>query len=188
MGGVHLSGFASLYPTYQLDNRRHPDITVKRELNIMKKEKAKYVREIIIKYKTRKLGKGIQGEKVTGPETVVRLFKDLQNETKEKLIVINLDNANRILCFELVAIGGTNVCYARPIEIFRSSFLTSAVSVVVIHNHPSGKPTPSLEDRILTKELVKVTNLIGLELLDHIIIGYEGHYSFAESGKIPRQF
>jgi DNA repair protein RadC len=154
----------------------------------MKNEKAKYVREIIVKYKARKLGKGIEGEKVTGPETVVRLFEDLQNETKEKLIIINLDNANRILCFELVAIGGCNICYARPIEIFKSSFLTSAVSAIVIHNHPSGKPTPSVNDRNFTKELVKVTNLIGLKLLDHIIIGHEGYYSFTEAGKIPRHF
>lgn len=88
----------------------------------MKKEKAKFVREIVVKYKTRKLGKGIEGEKVTGPETVVQLFKDLQNETKEKLIVINLDNANKILCFELVAIGGCNICYARPIEILKVPF------------------------------------------------------------------
>lgn len=154
----------------------------------MKKEKGKYIREIIIKYRARKLGKGIEGEKVTGPETVVRLFEDLQNETKEKLIVINLDNTNRILCFELVAVGGCNICYARPIEIFKSSFLTSASSAIVIHNHPSGKATPSADDRAFTRELVKVTNLIGLKLLDHIIIGYEGYYSFAEEGKIPRQF
>ena len=154
----------------------------------MKKEKAKYVREIVIKYKTRKAGKGLEGEKVTGPETVVRLFKDLQNETKEKLIVINLDNANRILCFELVALGGCNICHARPIEIFKSSFLTSAVSAIVIHNHPSGKSIPSLDDRNFTKELIKVTKLIGLKLLDHIIIGHEGYYSFADAGKIPRQF
>lgn len=154
----------------------------------MKKEKAKYIREIIIKYKARKVGKEIKGAKVTGPETVVRLFKNLQSETKEKLIVINLDNSNKILCFELVAIGGSNICYARPIEIFRSSFLTSAVSAIVIHNHPSGKPTPSVDDRNFTKELIKVTNLIGLKLLDHIIIGHEGYYSFTDAGKIPRQF
>jgi DNA repair protein RadC len=154
----------------------------------MKKEKAKIVREIVIKYKTRRLDTEIEGEKVTGPEVVVQLFKDLQNETKEKLIVINLDNANKILCFELVAIGSANICHARPIEVFRSSFLTSAVSVIVIHNHPSGKPTPSTEDKNFTKDLLKVTELIGLKLLDHIIIGYEGYYSFTEAGKIPRQF
>jgi len=154
----------------------------------MKKEKAKFVREIVIKYKIKKLETEIEGEKVTGPEMVVQLFKDLQNETKEKLIVINLDSANKILCFELVAIGVANVCHARPIEVFRSSFLTSAVSAIVIHNHPSGKPTPSVEDNNFTKDLLKVTDLIGLKLLDHIIIGYEGYYSFSEAGKIPRQF
>lgn len=154
----------------------------------MKKEKAKYVKEIIIKYKAGKAGKGIKGAKVTGPKSVVGLFKDLQNETKGKLIVVNLDNAGRILCLELVAIGGGNICYARPIEIFRSSFLTSAASVIVIHNHPSGKAVPSLDDRNFTKELVGVTHLIGLKLLDHIIIGREDYYSFAEAGKIPRQF
>lgn len=154
----------------------------------MKKGKAKFVREIVVKYKIRKLGKGIEGEKVIGPETVVQLFKDLQNETKEKLIVINLDSANKILCFELVAVGGCNICYARPIEIFKSSFLTSAVSAIVIHNHPSGKPTPSISDKNFTKELIKVTRLIGLKLLDHIIIGHEGYYSFTDAGRIPRQF
>jgi len=66
--------------------------------------------------------------------------------------------------------------------------LTSAVSAIVIHNHPSGKPTPSVEDKKFTKDLLKVTDLIGFNLHDHIIIGYEGYYSFSEAGKIPRQF
>jgi DNA repair protein RadC len=149
---------------------------------------AALLREIHITYKVKKVKSPVVGQKVTGPEIVVKLFRDLQNETKEKLVLINLDAAQKILCFEVVAIGSSNACRSRPIEVFTSSFLTRATSAIVVHNHPSGEAKPSKDDLTFTKKLLKVARLIELVLLDHIIIGYEDYYSFAENGKIPRRF
>ena len=147
-----------------------------------------FLRELHLRYRTVKAKGNVSGTVVKGPETVVQLFQDLQDESKEKLIIINLNNANKILCYEVVAIGGVNLCHSRPIDIFTSAFLTRAVSAIVVHNHPSGDPKPSAEDRRFTKELVKVAGLIKLKLLDHIIIGSEGYYSFAQEGKIRKAF
>ncbi len=119
---------------------------------------------------------------------MVKLFRDLQDETKENLILVNLDGKNKILNFEVVAIGTVNACHARPVEVFTTSFLTRAVSAIVIHNHPSGEVKPSNEDVKFTRSLLEVSRSIHVRLLDHIIVGHDGFYSFARQGRLARQF
>jgi DNA repair protein RadC len=153
------------------------------------KEKTFLVREIQIRYKTVKRKDGISGTRIKGPEAVAKLFRDLQNETKEKLIIINLDAKHRILGFEVVAIGGLNTCRVRPIDIFVSSFLTKAYSAIILHNHPSGDCTPSPDDKVFTRKMVKTAQIIGLNLIDHIIIGDDDYFSFATDTRlIPKSF
>jgi len=153
-----------------------------------KTEETGFIRELRIVYK-RKKTKSIAGNAtITGPEKVVELFRDLQDETKEKLLIVNLDGASKILAFEVVAIGSTNACHARPIEIFSSSFLTRATGAIIIHNHPSGQVEPSKADVDFTKKLLDTADTIGLKLIDHIIIGYEGFYSFASESKLAGRF
>jgi len=150
-----------------------------------KKRKYTYLREIEIKYKTKKVNrKKAGGEKVNSPDIVYELFSDLQNETKEKLIVINLNAKSKIICFEVVAIGSLEAIHARPMEVFRTSVMVNAHAVVVVHNHPSGDPKPSGEDRAFTVRLKFLADNMGLEFHDHIIIGFGSYYSFADHGQL----
>jgi DNA repair protein RadC len=149
----------------------------------MKKTKGiTYLREIEIKYKPYRAAGDFSGTKITGPEVAAQLFQDLQNETKEKFIVISLDGAHKIICFEVVAIGSANTIGLKPFQVFRTSIVVNSVSQIVIHNHPSGELDPSDADKKFTEKLLYFCKESGLNLLDHIIIGYKGHFSFAAEG------
>ncbi len=150
-----------------------------------KKKDVTYLREIEIKYKRRKVTTdSAVGKAIRGAEQVVELFSDLQNESKEKMITLNLDAKAKILCFEVVAVGTVNILYSRPMEIFRTAFPVNAYAAIVVHNHPSGDPSPSLDDEKLTQKLLNMSKDMGLLFYDHIIIGEDGYYSFAENGKL----
>ena len=116
--------------------------------------------------------------------TVAKIFSDLQNETKEKFITINVDAKNKIISFEVVALGNLSTVLFKPGEAFRTSLMVNAYGVVVIHNHPSGDPEPSKDDKAVTSKLKKIADLMGLAFHDHVIIGSSGYYSFAEKGLI----
>lgn len=118
------------------------------------------------------------------PESIVELFRDLQNETKEKLITVNLDTKNKIICFEVVAIGSVSTIFVRPIEVFRTAILVNACSIVLVHNHPSGEPRPSGDDIAFTKRIKRTSDNLGLRFCDHIIIGFNNYYGFANEGLI----
>lgn len=147
-----------------------------------KNKRQTYLKEIEIKYKIKKVKDKVVGRAVTDSKTVAALFQDLQNEAKEKFITINLDSKNKILCFEVVALGNLKTIYLRPGEAFRTSLMVNAAGVVVVHNHPSGDPKPSREDKALTKKLKSIADTMGLQFYDHIIIGLEDYYSFADQG------
>jgi len=143
-----------------------------------------FLREIEIRYKKNRTPKETVNTLITCPSDVVKLFYDLQDEAKEKLITINLDNKNKILCFEVVAIGSVNSIHVRPMEVFRTAFPVNAHSAIVLHNHPSGDPTPSEEDNVFTSKLDRLALDMGLKFVDHIIIGNNRHYSFREKSDI----
>jgi len=141
-----------------------------------------YLREIELRYKTTAIESDAVGRPVSSSGAVAELFSDLQNETKEKFIVVNLDTKNKILCFEVVAIGSVSTIYMRPMEVFRTSILVNATSAIVMHNHPSGDCEPSQSDIEFTKKLCRISKDLGLTLWDHLIIGVGEYYSFADNG------
>ena len=143
-----------------------------------------FLREIEIRYKKKRVSKDVVNGAISCPADVVKLFHSLQDETKEKLISISLDVKHKILCFEVVAIGSIESIYVRPMEVFRTAFPVNAYGAVVLHNHPSGDPTPSESDNDFTRRLNRLALDMGLKFLDHIIIGSNGYYSFKESSDI----
>lgn len=151
-------------------------------------KKTGFIREMHIIYKRKRTKNAAGNETVTGPEVVARLFKDMQDDTKEKLVVVNLDGAGKILGYEVVAIGSTNACAARPAEVFSSSVMVRATGVIVIHNHPSGKVDPSRADVDFTKKLLDGAATLEIKMVDHIIIGFEGFYSFASESRLANRF
>jgi len=117
----------------------------------------------------------------TSPLQIFELFSFLNQETKEYFITLHLDGKNRIICMEEVSVGSLNQSIVHPREVFKTALLSSAAALVLIHNHPSGDPACSREDREITRRLKEAGDLLGIRVLDHIIIG-ESYLSFVEQG------
>ncbi len=118
---------------------------------------------------------------LSSSSVVADMFSFLRHETKEHFIALHLDSKNRLLCLEIVSVGSLNASIVHPREVYKSALLSSAAAIVFVHNHPSGDPTPSREDMELTSRLKDASDLLGIRLLDHVIIGNR-HYSFADTG------
>jgi DNA repair protein RadC len=101
---------------------------------------------------------------------------------REQFHVVLLTAKNQVIAVECVSEGTLTASLVHPREIFKSAIRRSAHAVILAHNHPSGDPTPSREDREVTTRLVQAGRLIGIEVLDHLVVG-QGHYtSFRERG------
>jgi DNA repair protein RadC len=119
----------------------------------------------------------------TSPTQIFDTFGFLQDETKEYFICLHLDGKNRILAVDICSIGSLNQSIVHPREVFKTALLSSAAAIILLHNHPSGDPTPSSEDLEVTRRLREAGELIGVKVLDHLVIG-TSYYSFVERGII----
>lgn len=121
-------------------------------------------------------------EKIEGPEDVARYASPLlRYEQKEHFLVMLLDVRNRVLAMPTVSIGSLTASVAHPREIFREAIRYSAANLILIHNHPSGDPTPSREDIQITKQMMKAGEIMGIPVLDHVIIAGDGFLSLKEA-------
>lgn len=102
----------------------------------------------------------------------------------EHFKILLLDNANRVLAVYEVSSGGLTSTSVDQRQVFCAGLLIKATAIILAHNHPSGRLTPSNEDRTLTNNIVAAGKIIGISILDHIIVTSEGYYSFADEGLI----
>jgi DNA repair protein RadC len=100
----------------------------------------------------------------------------------EEFHLLTLDSQNRITRDVLITRGILNSSLVHPREVFRAAIAEAAAAVIVVHNHPSGNPTPSPDDRAVTRQLVEAGRLLDLPVLDHVIVAGDGYFSFAEAG------
>ena len=121
------------------------------------------------------------GSRFTEPRQVADTFQFMMKETKEMFITLHLDGKNRIICMDIVSIGSLNQSIVHPREVFKTALLSNAAAVLLIHQHPTGDPSPSSEDIAITRRLKEAGDLLGIKVLDHIIIG-DGYLSFVERG------
>jgi len=127
-------------------------------------------------------------QKLDSPELVYELVAaEMRTLHKESLRVILLDTRYRLLQMEEISVESVNESIAHPRDVFRPAVISSAYAVIVIHNHPSGDPSPSQSDHSLTRRLAEAAELLQIKLLDHIIIGAPGegrlpYFSFKEAG------
>ncbi len=127
-------------------------------------------------------------KKIDSPELVCDLVAaEMRTLHKESLRVILLDTRYHLLRIEEVSLGSINESIAHPRDVFRPAIIFSAYAVIVVHNHPSGDPSPSQADHSLTRRLSEAAELLQIKLLDHIIIGApeQGrppYFSFKEAG------
>lgn len=105
-------------------------------------------------------------------------------DQREHLLAIPLDARNRPLAEIEIAIGGLTSCAFTPADVFREVLRWPAASVVLVHNHPSGDTTPSAEDVEITERLRVAGKLIGVEVVDHVILGERGYFSFLDRGML----
>lgn len=101
---------------------------------------------------------------------------------REKCIVLLLDNRHRLLEVVTISIGTLDASLVHPRELFKSCIRRSAAGVVLVHNHPSGDPRPSLEDKVLTARIVEAGRILGIRVLDHVILAGQSYYSMREHG------
>ena len=106
--------------------------------------------------------------------------EELYNKNQEYFYALYLDSKKNLIDKKLLFIGTINKSIVHPREIFKYAYLLSASSIICVHNHPSGDPLPSKEDIILTKKLKEISNIQGIQIIDHIIIG-NNYYSFFEN-------
>ena len=115
---------------------------------------------------------------VSTPEDVVGLCSaQLRGLDREHFWCLALNTKNQLLKMVEVSIGSLNASIVHPRELFKEAVKASAASIVLVHNHPSGDPTPSGADVQLTRRLVKAGDVLGIEVLDHVVIGDGGEHS-----------
>lgn len=110
------------------------------------------------------------------------LMEELRFLNQEHFIVLFLNTKNRLIGKETMSIGSLNATVVHPREVYRAAISRSAASIICAHNHPSGDPQPSREDVLLTRRLSEAGQLIGIDLLDHIVIGEHRFSSLKEQG------
>jgi DNA repair protein RadC len=121
--------------------------------------------------------------RIPEPEDVVRLFAPrLRDLAVEEFHLLALDSQSRVVREVLVTRGLLNSSLVHPREVFRPAIAEAAAGIIVVHNHPSGDPTPSAEDRAVTRQLVAAGQLLDLPLYDHVIIAGDRFTSLASSG------
>jgi len=104
----------------------------------------------------------------------------------EQFGIVLLDTKHRLLQIKLVSTGSLDSTVAHPREVFREAIACRAAAIVLFHNHPSGDPRPSQDDVALTAQLVDAGQVVGIDVLDHLILADQRYYSFMEAGQLPR--
>ncbi len=129
------------------------------------------------------------GTPLRGPADVYRHFHpSLRHASHERFLVLLLDGRHRVMRHELVSQGTLTASLVHPREVFRPALREAAAAIVLVHNHPSGDPTPSPEDREVTTRLARAGELLGVWVVDHVVVAERGYASLRELGWLdPRE-
>ena len=123
-------------------------------------------------------------DQISSPEDAVRVMSDtLAMMDREYCCVVNLDNRNRPINFNVVSIGDVNSAIVPMQNIFKAAILSNAHAIMLFHNHPSGELTPSREDEVLTEKLIYAGKIMNINVIDHVIVGGDegNHFSFRDN-------
>ena len=149
--------------------------------------KVKAVQILCISELAKRLSKASAKERLSfnTPVSIARYYmEDLRHEQQEHMKLLLLNSKSMLIGETDISKGTVNASLITPRELFIEALQKNAVAIVIMHNHPSGDPTPSQEDIITTNRIKNAGNLIGIELLDHIIIGNNCYISFREAGML----
>jgi DNA repair protein RadC len=122
---------------------------------------------------------------ITSPEAAADVLQPmLQDLDREHCITLNLDTKHRLLATTTVSIGSVDHTFMSPREVFRDALHHGAAAIVIAHNHPSGDAQPSRDDERITRRLGQAGDILGVEVLDHLVIGHERWVSLARRGAL----
>jgi DNA repair protein RadC len=121
---------------------------------------------------------------ISSMNDIVAQSVELRSKKKEHLLAFFLNARQQMIAKEIISIGTLTASLAHPREIFSPAIGKAAASVILVHNHPSGDPSPSDEDIRLTKRIAQAGHIMGIDLLDHMIIAENGCYSFKQAGQL----
>lgn len=126
-----------------------------------------------------------KGRTIRSPQDGFDLAKQyLGDVDREHFIIVCLDTKNQPTCINTAHIGSLNASIVSVREVFKTAIVSNSASILAFHNHPSGNPEPSREDKEVTKRLVEAGKIIGIDVLDHIILGDDSFVSLKEKGYI----
>lgn len=122
---------------------------------------------------------------VTSPEAAAELLLPrFVGADRERCLALLLDTKHRVLRSVVVSIGSLDHTFMSPREVFRDALLANAAAVVLAHNHPSGDPEPSRDDELITRRLVRAGELVGIDVLDHLVVARDRWVSLARRGVV----
>ena len=150
----------------------------------MSKIKVSFERIVLVK---EKVAKYELPRKIVSPEDVYRaitVITSVEEEAQEVFGVLILNTKFKIVAVHEISRGTLNASIVHPREVFKPAILHNAAAIICFHNHPSGDPEPSKEDIKITKRLVEAGRIMGIEVLDHIVVGDDGYTSLRERGII----
>lgn len=120
---------------------------------------------------------------ITSPEAAAELLMPmLQDLDREHCLTLNLDTKHRLIATTTISIGSVDHTFMSPREVFRDALLHGATAIVIAHNHPSGDAEPSRDDELVTRRLGKAGDLVGIDVLDHVVVGHRRWVSLARRG------
>ena len=121
---------------------------------------------------------------ISNPTDAAKVVKAyIGNSDRENFVVICLDTKSNITAIHTVSIGNINSSIVHPREVFKVAILANSAAIIIAHNHPSGEPSPSEEDKKMTERIVNAGEILGIDIFDHIILGDDEKYvSFEENG------
>jgi DNA repair protein RadC len=126
---------------------------------------------------------GTERPAITSPEAAAEvLVPELAERDRERCVALLLDTKHRLLESVTVSVGSIDHTFMAPREVYRDALLANAAALVLAHNHPSGDPEPSHDDEALTRRLARAGELVGIELLDHLVVGGQRWVSLARRG------
>ncbi|MBK5276279.1 MAG: DNA repair protein RadC [Desulfuromonadales bacterium] len=130
-----------------------------------------------------KIGRVSEKEvRYTNPSMIFDACRDMANLDREHFVVLHLDGKNSIIARETVSIGSLSQAVVHPREVFKAAVHNGSKAIICVHNHPTGDPAPSTDDIAITRRLCEAGGIIGIEVLDHIVIGDGEYMSFVERG------
>ncbi|ACI21441.1 MULTISPECIES: RadC family protein [Thermodesulfovibrio] len=128
-----------------------------------------------------------EGIKIKNVDDVLKITEELKDKKQEYFLSLTLDGASNLIQKRTVFIGTLNHSIVHPREIFADAISDRAAGIIFVHNHPSGDSEPSKQDIEITKRLVEIGKMLGIEVIDHIIISKNGYYSFQAEGMLKKE-